>query len=100
VVDNAKIMEEDPFRTLPDPKYYEGISTADLQLNDPDYGQLTPENRHMMAKTVEEICLQKGGNKVISVEAGEYDESYEELVKTSNGLKVLLKALISRQVPQ
>jgi len=24
VIDNAKIMEEDPFRTLPDPKYYSG----------------------------------------------------------------------------
>src|SRR5665648_637744 len=24
VVDSAGIMEEDPFRTLPDPKYYEG----------------------------------------------------------------------------
>jgi PmbA protein len=87
VVSNAKMVEEDPFRTLPDPKYYEGRSTADLQLNDPDYSKLTPENRHIMAKTVEEVCLQKGGNKVISVEAGEYDESYDELVKTSNGFE-------------
>jgi PmbA protein len=87
VVDNAKIMEEDPFRTLPDPKYYEGRSAADLQLKDPDYSQLTPENRHTMAKTVEEVCLQKGGNKVISVEAGEYDESNEEFIKTSNGFE-------------
>ena len=45
VVENAKIMEEDPFRTLPDPKYYEGRSTADLQLSDPDYNQLTPEEQ-------------------------------------------------------
>jgi PmbA protein len=86
-VDNAKMMEEDPFRTLPDPKYYEGRSAADLQLNDADYNLLTPENRHMMAKTVEEVCLQKGGDKVISVEAGEYDEFYEELIKTSNGFE-------------
>ncbi len=87
VVSNAKMVEEDPFRTLPDPKYYEGRSTADLQLNDPDYSKLTPENRHIMAKTVEEICLQKGGNKVISVEAGENDESNEEFIKTSNGFE-------------
>jgi PmbA protein len=87
VVGSAKIMEEDPFRTLPDPKYYSGLSTADLMLSDPDYNQLTPEKRHLMAKTAEATCLEKGGDKVISVEAGEYDESYEELIKTSNGFE-------------
>lgn len=87
VVESAKIMEEDPFRTLPDPKYYEGRSTVDLQLNDPDYGQITPEERHQMVKTVEESCLQKGGDKVISVEAGEYDETNEEFIKSSNGFE-------------
>ena len=87
VIDSAKIMEEDPFRTLPDPKYYNGRSTVDLQLNDPNYGQLTPENRHSMVKSVEDACLSKGGDKVISVEAGEYDQSYEEFVKSSNGFE-------------
>jgi PmbA protein len=87
VVESAKIMEEDPYRTLPDPKYYEGRSTADLQLNDPDYGQITPEERHQMVKTVEESCLQKGGDKVISVEAGQNDETYEEFIKSSNGFE-------------
>jgi PmbA protein len=87
VIESAKIMEEDPFRTLPDPKYYEGRSTVDLQLSDPDYNQLTPEDRHQMVKTVEESCLQKGGDKVISVEAGEYDEMYEEFIKSSNGFE-------------
>lgn len=86
VVESAKIMEEDPFRTLPDPKYYAGRSTNDLQLADPKQDQLTPEERHAMAKTVENACLKLGGNKVISVEAGEYDETYDEFVKSSNGL--------------
>ncbi len=87
LISNAGIMEEDPFRTLPEPKYYEGRSQADLQLVDPDYGSLTPEERHSMTKAVENACLASGGDKVISVEAGEYDESYEEYVKTSNGLE-------------
>ncbi|MCU0377728.1 MAG: TldD/PmbA family protein [Bacteroidales bacterium] len=87
VIANANIMEEDPFRTLPDPKYYQGMTDADLQLNDPDYPQLTPENRHSMVKAVEEACLQQGGEKVISVEAGEYDGLYEEFVKSSNGFE-------------
>jgi PmbA protein len=85
LIDNANIMEEDPFRTLPDPKYYAGRSDKDLQLADPSLEHFTPEERHEMAKTVEDACLQKGGSKVISVEAGEYDETYEEFVQSSNG---------------
>ncbi|MGC1390758.1 MAG: metallopeptidase TldD-related protein [Bacteroidales bacterium] len=87
VIDSANIMEEDKYRTLPDPKYYKGRTNIDLQLNDPDHNQITPENRHLMVKTVEDACLLKGGEKVISVEAGEYDESSEEFVKSSNGFE-------------
>ncbi len=87
LIASAGIMEEDPFRTLPDPKYYEGRSTVDLQLADPDYDRLTPEERHEMTKSVEEACLNQGGDKVISVEAGEYDESYEEFIRSSNGFE-------------
>ncbi len=87
VIENAGVLEEDPFRTLPDPKYYEGRSDADLQLVDPVFGMLTSEERHDMTKKVENACLEEGGEKVISVEAGEYDESYEEYVKSSNGFE-------------
>lgn len=85
VIDSAKIMEEDPFRTLPDPKYYSGRTTNDLQLADPEQDKLSPEERHSMVKTVENACLEKGGSKVISVEAGENDETYEEFIQSSNG---------------
>jgi PmbA protein len=85
LIDNARIMEEDPFRTLPDPKYYAGRTETDLQLADPSQSGLTPEKRHEMVKEVENACLKKGGSRVISVEAGEYDETYEEYVKSSNG---------------
>lgn len=87
VVDSAKIMEEDKFRTLPDPKYYSGRTNIDLQLSDPDHDLITPENRHDMVKIVEDACLLKGGEKVISVEAGEYDETAEDFVKSSNGFE-------------
>lgn len=87
LMDNANIMEEDPFRMLPDPKYYAGRASQDLQLADPKQAELTPEERHTMAKAVEDACLQQGGDKVISVEAGEYDETYEEFVQTSNGFE-------------
>jgi PmbA protein len=85
LVESAKIMEEDPFRTLPDPKYYAGRSTTDLQLADPEQDKISPEDRHAMAKAVEDACLKQGGSKVISVEAGEYDETYEEFVRSGNG---------------
>ncbi len=87
LVSNAAIMEEDPYRTLPEPTYYKGRSQADLQLADPAYDNLTPEERHSMTKAVENACLSNGGGRVISVEAGEYDESYDEYVKTSNGFE-------------
>ncbi|MBN2481187.1 MAG: TldD/PmbA family protein [Bacteroidales bacterium] len=87
VIDNAKIVEEDPFRTLPDPEYYKGQTNENLLLNDPSYGQHTPEERHDIVKKVEDACLKNGGDKVISVEAEEYDQHYEEYVKTSNGFE-------------
>src|SRR5512145_1284788 len=87
LIDNARIMEEDPFRTLPDPKYYSGRSSLDLQLSDPDFNKLLPEDRHAMAKVVEDACLKSGGDKVISVEAGENDDTWEEFTKTSNGFE-------------
>ena len=87
VVDNANIMEEDPFRTLPDPKYYSGRTDMDLQLADPTQSQLTPEERHAMAKAMEDACLKQGGDKVISVEAGEYDETYTSYIQSSNGFE-------------
>ena len=40
-----------------------------------------------MVKTIENACLLKGGDKVISVEAGEYDETSEEFIKSSNGFE-------------
>jgi PmbA protein len=85
LIDNARIMEEDPFRILPDPKYYAGRSNTDLDLYDYKKDLFTPEERHEMAKTVENACLNRGGSKVISVEAGEYDSTYEEHVRSSNG---------------
>lgn len=85
VVESAKIMEEDPYRTLPDPKYYAGRVSSDLQLADPTHSDFSPEERHEMVKSIESACLEKGGSKVISVEAGEYDDTYEEFVKSSNG---------------
>jgi PmbA protein len=83
----TKLLEEDPYRTLPDPKYYKGRAKRDLGQLDPDYKKFSPEDRHNMVKAMEESCLAKGGKKVISVTANEYDEHGEALLMTSNGFE-------------
>ncbi len=81
----TRLLAEDPYRTLPDPKYYEGRATTDLQVLDPDYNNLTSEERHSLVRTVEESCLANGGPNVVSVTAMEYDSRKESVVLTSNG---------------
>ena len=86
-IKNTKLLEADPYRTLPDPKYYRGRANIDLKISDPAYTGLTAEKRHDMVKEIETACLQRGGDKIVSVTASVYDEFYEEAVKTSNGLE-------------
>lgn len=83
----TKLLEEDPYRTLPDPKYYKERANLDLGQLDPDYKKFSPEDRHNMVKAMEESCLAKGGKKVISVTANEYDEHGEVLLMASNGFE-------------
>ncbi len=86
-ITTTKVLEADPYRTLPDPKYYKGRAKIDLGQLDPDYKKFSPEDRHNMVKAMEESCLAKGGKKVISVTANEYDEHGETLTMTSNGFE-------------
>jgi PmbA protein len=83
----TKLLEKDPYRTLPDPKYYKGRAKIDLGQLDPDYKNFSPEDRHNMVKAMEKSCLAKGGEKVISVTAEEYDSRGEVLLMTSNGFE-------------
>jgi PmbA protein len=81
----TKLLAEDRFRTLPDPKYYQGRSGAELGLNDPEYRNLTPKGRHDLAKAIEDACLTRGGDKVVSVTAFVNDGYDEQALMTSNG---------------
>lgn len=87
LITNTKLLAEDKFRSLPDPKYYEGRVEKDLKLVDPDYNQYTAEQRHDLAKAVEDACIKEGGDKVVSVTGGVYDHFYEEAIMNSNGFK-------------
>ena len=83
----TRLLAEDPFRSLPDPKYYQGRSSLDLKLADPSYSQWSPENRHQQVKAIEEACLAQGGDRVISVTARSYDSFQESVMMTSNGFE-------------
>lgn len=83
----TKLLAEDKFRSLPDPKYYGGRAKIDLKTVDPAYEKLTPEGRHDMVKAVEAASLSKGGKKVISVTAQEQDGHNESVLMTSNGFE-------------
>ena len=83
----TKLLAEDLYRTLPDPKYYEGRYGFDLKIVDPDYVQRTPENRHAMVQSIEEAALSNGGNKVISVTASQRDSREEAVLMSSNGFE-------------
>ncbi len=83
----TKLLAEDPYRSLPDPKYYQGRANVDLGLVDADYEKFTPENRHTRVKAIEEASLKKGGGKVISVTARANDGHSESVLLASNGFE-------------
>jgi PmbA protein len=86
-VASTKLLAEDPFRSLPDAKWYEGQSTIDLKTTDPQYSSFSPEDRHQRVKEMEEACLAKGGPKVVSASAGLEDGRSEWLLVSSNGFQ-------------
>jgi PmbA protein len=86
-VEASRLLAEDPHRTLPDPKHYQGRANIDLNIFDDSYDQVTPEQRHAYARAAEEACLSAGGDKVISVTSGASDQTGESVVMASNGLQ-------------
>jgi PmbA protein len=86
-VASTKLLDEDPFRTLPDPKYDKDRQTVDLKQVDPAYQNVTPESRHAFVKAIEEGCLAKGGNKLVTATPQGYDSHAEQLMMTSNGFE-------------
>lgn len=85
--ENVNYIEEDPYRKLPPAKYLEGRKESDLQLYDPKIPDLSSDTRHKLAKEIEKACLDRGGDKVISVEAGANFSDDEKIVVASNGFK-------------
>jgi PmbA protein len=83
----TRLLAEDSFRTLPDPKYYAGRTELDLGLVDSAHAKMTPEDRHQWAKAMEDAALKRGGDKVISATAQVQDSHTEDVLLTSNGFE-------------
>jgi len=87
LVENTKLLEEDPYRSLPETKYYKGRADLDLKIFDPTHEGYSAEQRHDIVKIIEDACLKQGGEKVVSVTSSEYDHVYEECILSSNGFE-------------
>jgi PmbA protein len=82
----AKTLAADPDRGLPDPELYKGQATIDLQLADPKYSAVTPDQRRRIVKEIEDAARSvEGKESIISVTAGFTDNLNESWLVTSNG---------------
>ena len=84
-VSTTKLIAEDPYRTLPDPKYYKGRADIDLKIADASIDELSAEQKHAIVKAVESAAWSAGGEKVVAVEAWFNNELGESVTLTSNG---------------
>ncbi len=91
-VATTRLIAEDPFRSLPEPKRFLGRSDTDLKLVDPSFATLTPEDRHRLVQAVEAAALEAGGSQVVSVTAGSGDVLWERAARTSNGFSGTVQA--------
>jgi len=84
----TRALAEDPFRSLPDPALYEGRAAVDLQLEDPAYPTVTPEQRREATRQMEEAARAvKGAEAILSVSTGFDDTRTESFRVASNGFE-------------
>ena len=83
----TRYLTEDPFRTLPDPKFYGGRKDVDLELHDDAYAKVSADKRHQVVQAVEAAGLDRGGDDIIAVEAGYYDSITRSAMVSSNGFE-------------
>jgi PmbA protein len=82
----TRSLARDPFRSLPDPALYEGQAQLDLELEDPAYGDLSPERRRRIASELEAAARSvEGPGAILSVTTGFSDNRAETLRIHSNG---------------
>jgi len=80
---STKYLNEDKFRTLPDPKYYPKTPKK-MNLADDAYEKIESTQRVDLASEIEKTALDKS-DQIISVSAGCGDTYYESVLVHSNG---------------
>lgn len=84
----TRALEADPFRLLPEPAWYAGQSTIDLQLDDPAYSSMTPQARRQRAEEMEVAARSaKGADAILSVTTSFGDRLAESARVHSNGFE-------------
>ncbi len=79
-------LSQDPYRSLPDPKYYQGQKSKELRLRDSAFGDLSSEQRIKYTLEIEKAA-RSYSDKIISCTAG-YGDSRSDSVKIhSNGFE-------------
>ncbi len=82
----TKFLSADEFRKLPDPKYYEGKESKDLDLIDPGFDRVTADSRVKMAQELQELTA-AGSDRLVSSSAGYNDRSNESIKVHTNGFE-------------
>ena len=82
----TKYLTEDPYRTLPDPKYYGGRKSIDLHIYDPNYEGLSSDVRVKIAREMEDAALSQS-DRITACTTGFSDNSFEVTKVHSNGFE-------------
>jgi PmbA protein len=84
-VEMTRFLMPDKHRALPEPKYYEERSKADLEIHDSVQSKVTMAERKRLAMEAHDAAREAGGDKVISVGAGYSDKITERVLVQTNG---------------
>lgn len=82
----TKYLSEDPYRTLPDPRYYQGLKDVDLKICDGSYDEISSELRVKRARDMEDDALSRT-DKIVSCESSFGDGIFESVKVNSNGFE-------------
>jgi PmbA protein len=85
----TRLLETDPYRSLPDPRRYEGLFTGDLGIYDaPGSAAVTAVDRRAQARALEEAArLSPGADRIITVSTSSSDSTWESALVNSNGME-------------
>lgn len=84
----TRALEKDPYRSLPEPKLYEGQAKVDLLLEDSKYASVNADDRRRIVKELEAAARAvKGSEAILSVTTGFSDTLSDTFRVHSNGFE-------------